>query len=227
MPCGNGKDACFPKPDETFCGFIMRNNLFVGSCCPPSGDNRSCTRRFSAMLLPFLFMYWLAIVEDISEWTDGDGWHNTLYSMLILAGQLLCLVIGIKVYQCLVLDCCQSDDHAKQQHKSADLMNTMFMALTNLEIFATLGMLIACVIATIHINGQTEEHDGTTYVHGELLKKRLLRQFLPVFILYVVGLDFLLNSVIYFIGKCCNCGGGGGASESASLIDNKDQPAEP
>merc|ERR1711968_188269 len=85
----------------------------------------------------------------------------------------------------------------------------IWMGLTNMEIFATMGMLIACVIATFHIWGQTEEEDGTTYVHGDLLKSRLMKQFLPVALLYVFGLDFALNAVIYVLGKCCTCGGGG------------------
>jgi hypothetical protein len=215
--CSGG--SCFPESGETFCHFIMRNNVFVGSCCPDKDDNRSCTRRFSALFLPFLFMYWLAIVEDISTWTENDGWHMTLYSMLILAGQLLCLVIGIKIYQCLIVDCCATDDAHKHRDEAANLVNTIWMALTNMEIFATLGMLIACVIATFHIWGQTSEEDGTTYVHGELLKSRLMKQFLPVFLLYVFGLDFLLNACIFCIGKCCTCGGtsGGGGTEKQPL----------
>jgi hypothetical protein len=210
-------EGCFPAQGETFCHYILRNNVFVGACCPDKDDTRSCTRRFSALLLPFVFMYWLSIVEDISEWTHGDGWHNTLYSMLILAGQLICLVIAIKVYQCMMVDCCKMDDEHKQT--DAGLMATLFTGLTNLEIFATIDMTIACVVATFHMWGQTPlEADGvTTMEHGELLKLRLKRQFIPIFVLYIVGIDFCMNAAIFLVGKCVTCGGSSGGSEKEPL----------
>ena len=46
----------FPASEETFCHFVLRNNVFVGACCPDKDDIRNCTRRMSYLFLPFTFM---------------------------------------------------------------------------------------------------------------------------------------------------------------------------
>jgi len=204
MSCAGG-ESCFPTKDETYCHYVMKKNVFVAGLCADENDDRSCIRRFCAMLLPFTFMYWLSIVEDVSSWTENDGWHMTLYSMLVLSCELLCLCIIVKVYQCLVVGCCQADntEATESQGGCYAIMQTIWMLLTNLEIFVTIGMLVAGVIATFHIRGQLQEADGTVYEHGDLLKKRLKQQFLPICLIFMFGLDLLLNSVIFAAGKCC------------------------
>jgi len=216
--------SCFPEKDEGLCHYTWRNNMFVQNLCAADDDNRSCTRRVCALLLPFSFMYWLSIVEDVSSWTENDGWHMTLYSMLVLSCEMTCLVVITKIYQCLVIGCCKADETKTATDETetgcATIMTTIWVLLTNLEVFVTIGMIVAGVVATFHIRNQLSESDGTVYKHGELLEKRLLQQFLPIVLIFVFVLDFLLNCCIFTMGKCC-CTKGKAGPEKKSLIDSE------
>merc|ERR1712224_317484 len=112
----------------------------------------------------------------MGDWTDSTGWHMELWSMLILSGQLVLLMICVKIYQCMVVGCCRADAEKKDE--------------------------------------------GKVYEHGDLFKERMLTQFLPIVLIYTIGLDLILNIAIFIIAKICTCGGvkKTGPSEKEGLL---------
>merc|ERR1712224_935205 len=109
----------------------------------------------------------------MGDWTDSTGWHMELWSMLILSGQLVLLMICVKIYQCMVVGCCRADAEKKVEGTQT-IAHTIWIMLTNLEIFVTIGMLVADIVASFHIWGSNPTDEGKVYEHGDLFKERML-----------------------------------------------------
>merc|ERR1711871_748598 len=108
--------------------------------------------------------------------------------------------ICVKIYQCMVVGCCRADAEKKVEGTQT-IAHTIWIMLTNLEIFVTIGMLVADIVASFHIWGTNPTDEGKVYEHGDLFNERMLTQFLPIVLIYTIGLDLILNIAIFIIGK--------------------------